>query len=297
MRRRGNNAVGAAYYLCWKGIRFENVRLYKKSALGARKAAFFFLFAALLAPIVFFPSASAAGAFKGLMLSGNVLIPSLFPFMVLSAWATKTGLFSGGGRFSRFAVAVFNLPTSALTPLLSGWLCGYPAGARAAVGEYEAGRLTKAETERLLTFCVCVSPQFAVGALGASMLGNARGTVRLSRCAFILPDYRDNRRAFRQKKRTRESARFCRCTRGRAVFPRPRLAPMFLSRTAHAVLTAAFALLFLSLDKSDVSVFSAGLGGAPPAAKVNNVPTAIVMLMTAAVILLKSASKTGKEEI
>ena len=144
-----------------------------KKREGKRRGALVKLLpAAIAAALLAFPSLAAAGAANGLKLCAT-LVPALLPLMTVSAWASRVGGFSAGGAAARLTRFFFALPPSAANALLSGWLCGYPAGARAAAAEYEAGRLTKAQTERLLTFCVCASPSFAVGAVGVSLFGSA----------------------------------------------------------------------------------------------------------------------------
>ena len=127
---------------------------------------------ALTVLLLAFPASAAAGAAKGLRLCGTLVV-SLLPFMILSAWASGAGAFAGGGSTAALMRLLFRLPPEAANALLSGWLCGWPAGVRAAAREYEAGALSKAQTERLLTFCACVSPQFAVSAVGVSLFGSA----------------------------------------------------------------------------------------------------------------------------
>lgn len=142
-----------------------------RSLIIARRRAKLFP-AALTAFLLVFPASAAAGAANGLRLCGG-LVASLLPFMILSAWATGAGAFSGGKLTKALTRALFRLPPEAANALLSGWLCGYPAGVRAAAREYDAGALTKAQAERLLTFCACVSPQFAVSVIGVSLFGGA----------------------------------------------------------------------------------------------------------------------------
>ena len=157
--------AGAAYYR----LRGEDMAVLVKK----RKTKFAALLpAALTLAVLAFPSLAANGAARGLRLCGTLVV-SLLPFMTLSAWASGAGAFSGGRLTGKLTRTLFALPPSAANAILSGWLCGYPAGARAAAREYEAGALTKAQAERLLTFCVCVSPSFAVSAVGVSLFGSA----------------------------------------------------------------------------------------------------------------------------
>ena len=132
------------------------------------------LFASVLLVLVsatlFYPSLAASGAMHGLRLCGNILIPSLFPYMVISAWAVGKNAFAALGKLLKLPLRfIFNMPPTSISPILIGWLCGYPAGIRAAAKEYEYGNLSKKEAERLMTFCACISPQFAIGVIGSSL--------------------------------------------------------------------------------------------------------------------------------
>ena len=132
----------------------------------------------LLGLLLISPVAAAKGAANGLSLSAGVLIPTLLPFLILSAWAVSSGAFSPLERFMKWPIRIlFNLPPSAVTPIISGFLSGYPVGARTAALLYEEGALGKRQTQRLLTFCVCASPQFVMSTVGAGLLGSVKAGV------------------------------------------------------------------------------------------------------------------------
>lgn len=75
------------------------------------------------------------------------LLPSLFPFFVLTNMLVKSGKIA----------------------LLSGFLCGYPAGAMACANLYQAGVLSKKEAQRYSMFTSNAGPTFVVGAVGVGM--------------------------------------------------------------------------------------------------------------------------------
>ena len=93
------------------------------------------------------------GAAEGLMLCMQTLIPSLFPFFLLSAMLTSS--LSGGGL------------------LLTGILGGYPVGAGNAARAYRAGQLEKSEAQRLAVLCNCAGPSFLFGVV-SPVLGDLR---------------------------------------------------------------------------------------------------------------------------
>lgn len=128
-----------------------------------------------------FPGIAAAGVTQGLSSCANTLIPSLFPFMVLSAYLAESGLASAVGKYlqpvTRF---LFRQPGCAAAVILMGFVGGYPAGAKTVSRLLEQGELTREQAARLLCFCVSAGPPFVLTAIGACMLGNpAAGAVLL----------------------------------------------------------------------------------------------------------------------
>ena len=71
--------------------------------------------------IIILPQASASGVITGLKFCSEILIPSLFPFMVLSSLIIKTGLSEKTGEFfSPIIKNLFHLPScTAATIILS----------------------------------------------------------------------------------------------------------------------------------------------------------------------------------
>lgn len=126
------------------------------------------------------PGPALSGARKGLALCGETVIPSLFPFLVLSSFIIGSGLADTCGRFleplTRF---IFRLPGSAGAPLILGAIGGYPVGANAVAQLCKSGSLSKRESERLLCFAINSSPAFIIGAVGAGFLGNVKAGMLL----------------------------------------------------------------------------------------------------------------------
>lgn len=126
------------------------------------------------------PGPALYGARKGLALCGETVIPSLFPFMVLSSFIIGSGLADTCGRFFEpFTRRVFKLPGCAGTPLILGAIGGYPVGASAVAQLCKSGSLSKRESERLLCFAINSSPAFIIGAVGAGFLGNVKAGILL----------------------------------------------------------------------------------------------------------------------
>lgn len=129
---------------------------------------------AVLALIVW-PQRSAAAARDGLLLCYNVIIPSLFPFFVLSSLVVELGMAGYIGRIvERIMRPLFNVPGVCASALVLGLIGGYPVGAQTAVGLYEKGLCSKTEAERLLAFCNTSGPAFILGVAGAGIFCDSR---------------------------------------------------------------------------------------------------------------------------
>ncbi len=132
------------------------------------------LFAATLAAacaLLIFPAQAAAGALKGVSYSLEILIPSLYPFMVLSVFVVRSGLSAKlGKRLEGATRALFRLPGGTAASVLMSAIGGYPAGARSVASLYEAGAVNEEQAQRMLYFCVNAGPSFLITAVGAGFL-------------------------------------------------------------------------------------------------------------------------------
>lgn len=128
------------------------------------------IFALLL---VIVPGPALDGARKGLALCGNTVIPSLFPFLVVSSFIIGAGFAKNCGKlFEPLMKKLFRLPGSAAAPLILGAIGGYPVGASAVSQLCTKGELSKKDSQRLLCFAINSSPAFIIGAVGAGFLQN-----------------------------------------------------------------------------------------------------------------------------
>lgn len=127
-----------------------------------------------------FPGIAGAGVTQGLSSCVNTLIPSLFPFMVLSTYMAESGLASALGKWAQPVTRfLFRQPGCAAAAVLMGFVGGYPAGAKTVSRLWEQGELTREQAGRLLCFCVSAGPPFVLTAVGACLLGNPSAGVVL----------------------------------------------------------------------------------------------------------------------
>lgn len=119
------------------------------------------------------PDISIQYVTRGLRLCCTAVIPTLFPFMVLSELLVRTG---GGELMGRALAApmraLFGLSGAGSCAFLLGAVCGFPVGTRAAVMLYDRGLLERSEAERLISFCNYPSSAFMISATGAALWQN-----------------------------------------------------------------------------------------------------------------------------
>ncbi len=119
-------------------------------------------------------------AAEGLSLCTKSVIPSLFPFMVLSDIVVSCGAVSFIARLLQKPTRLlFGVSGESGCSVILGMLCGFPTGARSALSVYDARRISKAELERLLCFCNSPSSAFLISAVGISLFGSRKYGIAL----------------------------------------------------------------------------------------------------------------------
>lgn len=122
--------------------------------------------------LILFPKDVSNAVTDGLSMCSDVLLPTLFPFLVLSGFMIKSGLIDMVGRFLEPVMRpTFHLPGVCSSALLLGLVGGYPTGAKAAVTLYRDGLCTRQEAEQTLTFCNNCGPGFLLGSVGFGIFG------------------------------------------------------------------------------------------------------------------------------
>lgn len=125
--------------------------------------------------LMFYPQEAMSAARDGLTLCYNVIIPSLFPFFVLSSLVVELGLAGYLGRaLEKVMRPLFNVSGACASAFALGFIGGYPVGAKTAISLYEKGMCSRTETERLLSFCNNSGPAFILGVVGAGVFGSSK---------------------------------------------------------------------------------------------------------------------------
>lgn len=107
-----------------------------------------------------------AGAADGITLCMTTLVPSLFPFFLLSI--LLTGAVSGHtAPLLKPVAAACKIPNGAESLLAIGLLGGYPVGAQNVALLHRNGQLTDSQAARMILFCNNAGPAFIFGILGS----------------------------------------------------------------------------------------------------------------------------------
>lgn len=121
------------------------------------------------------PQALANGVSRGLSICSGVIIPTLYPYMILAGFLTDSPLCTHPGKFTAFATThLFRLPACCGPAILLSLVGGYPAGA-IAIGRLRNNRqITDAQAQRMTLFCINGGPGFIVSTVGTGLLGSTR---------------------------------------------------------------------------------------------------------------------------
>lgn len=137
----------------------EVIHMRKKSGLVTGTAA-----ALAMGVLILDAGTAVSGARTGIQLCLQTVIPSLFPFFVVSI--LLTGSIAGRAIPALHPLGrLCGIPQGTEALLLTGLLGGYPVGAQAVTAAYRVGQLTKRDAQRMLGFCSNAGPAFLFGML------------------------------------------------------------------------------------------------------------------------------------
>lgn len=132
------------------------------------------------AGLLCYSKAVSAAMTQALALCVQVLLPSLFPFFVLSSMFISTGIIQRlSPRLEKPFQWLFGLPGSFGAALLLGAAGGYPVGAKTIATLYQQGQCSKRDAEKALRFCNNAGPAFLLSAVGASLLQDPHAGLNL----------------------------------------------------------------------------------------------------------------------
>ncbi len=136
--------------------------------------------------LLIFPEEAAEGVRDGIGFCLNVLVPSLFPFMIISAFVSNSGLAAKCAALpDKPFEFLFGLRSSGCIPLLLAVIGGFPVGACAVSSLYKSGAISRSEAQRAAYFCICSGPGFLINFVGNSLYSNANTGIILYAASVI----------------------------------------------------------------------------------------------------------------
>lgn len=138
-----------------------------------KKLLYIFASLGIFAALLIFPKAAAEAVKDGLIMCGQVIIPSLFPFFIATNLLNELG----ASKLISNALAPFGarlgISGHGVSAFIIGVTGGYPLGAAYTARLRSQGLISREEASRLLIFCNNSGPAFIVGAAGIGVFSSA----------------------------------------------------------------------------------------------------------------------------
>lgn len=125
--------------------------------------------------LVLFSNSNLVATKNGLNLWATCVVPSLFPFFVITNLLSHTKVVSTIGKLlDKCMRPIFNVPGVGGFAFVMGLISGYPVGAKIVADFREKGLVTKDEGERLLAFTNNSGPLFILSSVGIALFGDTK---------------------------------------------------------------------------------------------------------------------------
>ena len=125
--------------------------------------------------LVVFSSSNLTATKNGLTLWATCVVPSLFPFFVITNLLSHTKVVSVIGKLlDKFMRPLFNVPGIGGFAFVMGLISGYPVGAKIVADFREKGLVSQDEGERLLAFTNNSGPLFILSSVGIALFGDTK---------------------------------------------------------------------------------------------------------------------------
>lgn len=136
--------------------------------------------------VILFPDKAFQSSLEGLTIWWKLVFPALMPFLIMTELLIGFGVIQGTGvLLEPLMRVIFRLPGVSGWALASGFVVGFPAGARITASLREKNLLTRTETERLTALSHLCSPLFLIMVIGIGFLHNAKLGILLAIIHYI----------------------------------------------------------------------------------------------------------------
>lgn len=122
--------------------------------------------------IIIYPERYISACLQGFIMWAECVLPSLFPFMVITLIMIKSGFAEKASLPLKKVTGLFNLPPAAAVCFIISICSGYPAGSKCVHEFYENGALSSNDCKKLSALCSTSGPLFIIGSVGVRMLND-----------------------------------------------------------------------------------------------------------------------------
>ncbi|MEG0230190.1 MAG: hypothetical protein RR640_06260, partial [Oscillospiraceae bacterium] len=131
-----------------------------------------FLCVVLMIFMLLFGDIFSLGIKNGLLLCGNILIPALFPFMIISSFCSNEKILKVLSKPLKFLSKLFKIPQSCCSIYFLSLIGGYIAGPIAIANAKNDNIINKNTAEKLLCYCVNSGPAYIITFIGGFVFKN-----------------------------------------------------------------------------------------------------------------------------
>ena len=146
---------------------------------GKRKKIIIILLLTVMTLMIIYSNLAKQGVARGLIISTNVIIPSLFPFMVCVTLITRCKFEFKNGVLSDFLNKLFGQNVDMFFTFLLSMIGGYPVGAKMTNELYRQKAIDEKTANIMLMYCVNAGPAFVVCVVGDILGSKKLGVVLL----------------------------------------------------------------------------------------------------------------------
>ncbi len=138
--------------------------------------------------MLLYPKTVFLGASEGLLLWFQTVLPTLLPYMILNNLMIHTSALQWICRVAAPVLCrIFATSYYGSFAVLSGFLCGYPVGAKTTSDLLKKGQITYKEAAYLLSFCNNTSPVFVISYVVQQNLQDSALTTPFLLILFLSP--------------------------------------------------------------------------------------------------------------
>lgn len=109
------------------------------------------------------------------------IIPSLFPFIFFTEFILNTDILNTvQNTTGKYISKVFRVSKNASPAILTGFLCGFPMGAKTVSHLYDTNQISKKESIKLLSYINNCNPAFILSTIGIGIMYNIKFGILLA---------------------------------------------------------------------------------------------------------------------